>query len=353
MMPYKVFLVYPKEIAQYRKELVGQFAAFERAGMLECWYDEKIPRGEDWDTEIIKHLEAADMVLLFTCAEFFMSDFICEKELPLALRMREEKRAVVIPILVSPVNLAGPVAAIASLPNNRKPVTTWPDRTQAWADVVYHLKKYFNERLTNHNDNAANMRPWQQDSINACLELRPFNAIKKQIAETIDKADSIWVLCRTGLGLWNDFGSELGRLYLSHPDSRLIVIDPQGEAFRSTRHEWIPWHLERTQPFDDYQSRSKTFLENLCSTSQRETIRKLNILLPLVVLIVNPGAQDNSRTMMFIEYPTNGSAGKFTHGGYQEKPWLKVTKQDHPAFYQGFHGSFLEFWKQAEPLCPI
>ncbi len=353
-MPYQIFIVYPKQIADLRDELIGHFAALERAGEVECWYDEKIRRGDPVHEEIMRHLEAADMVLLLTCAEFFSSDYIQDKELPLARKLHDEGRAVVIPILVKPYVATGFITELAALPNNRKPVTAWSDRTEAWCDVVGRLKKdYFDARPTNANDSKTSARTWAQDTTNACLELRPFNSIREQVREAIGKADSIWVLCRTGLGLWQDFGDKLGRFYLPHSSSRLIVIDPQGEAFRSTRHEWIPWHLKPGQSFDNYQDRFEGRLKELCPNSQKEIIiKKINVLLPLLVLIVNPGVQEKTRTVMFIEYPTNGSAGKFTHGGYQDKPWLKVTPQDHPLFFDGFYRSFLDFWDKAEPYCP-
>ena len=184
------------------------------------------------------------------------------------------------------------------------------------------------------------------------LILKPFSNVSADIKYAIGNADHVWLLCRTGLGYWKDFGEELDYLFKKKKSekNRLLVLDPQGEAFASTRHEWMPWDYNKTQAFDDYQATAKVFLDNLFKQSNEKTIKIFNVILHLVVLIVNANGEDNNSKVMFVEYPSNGVAGMLSHGGYQEKLFLKLTPNEHEDFYQSFYNSFDELWLNATSL---
>ncbi|HKO54623.1 MAG TPA: FxSxx-COOH system tetratricopeptide repeat protein [Thermoanaerobaculia bacterium] len=62
------------------------------------WWDGEIPPGSEWNAEIEKQLDDADLVLLGISADFLNSEFIREHELPHALR----RPGPVIPIILRP-----------------------------------------------------------------------------------------------------------------------------------------------------------------------------------------------------------------------------------------------------------
>jgi len=68
---------------------------------MQVWDDSRIESGTEWQTEIIKALQRSRIALLLISANFFASDFIWIKELPLLLSAAENDGTVVLPLIIS------------------------------------------------------------------------------------------------------------------------------------------------------------------------------------------------------------------------------------------------------------
>jgi hypothetical protein len=91
----------------------------ERVGLIESWYDRNIGAGDDWRKEIDDHLREADFILLLISSDFVASDYCYEVEMKFALKLHEENKAVVIPILLRTVAFESlPFANLQALPAN-------------------------------------------------------------------------------------------------------------------------------------------------------------------------------------------------------------------------------------------
>src|SRR6185437_12234254 len=140
--PTRVFYSYSHKDAALRDELETHLAALKRGGIIQGWSDRDITGGQEWAGQIDSNLEAADMILLLVSADFINSDYCYDKEMARALERHEAGTARVIPIVLRPVDWeTTPFHKLQALPTSAKAVTTWPNRDEAWVDVVRGIRQ--------------------------------------------------------------------------------------------------------------------------------------------------------------------------------------------------------------------
>jgi Subtilase family/TIR domain len=141
--PVKVFCSYSHHDVSLWLEFKSHLSPMERTGLIEVWSDQAIPAGTEWEPQIYKKLESANLVLLFVSSFFVASDYCYSKEMKRALERHRAGNARVIPILVRPVDVAGtPVAELQMLPSGNQPVSTgFPDPHVGWAAVAAKLRE--------------------------------------------------------------------------------------------------------------------------------------------------------------------------------------------------------------------
>jgi CheY-like chemotaxis protein len=151
--PVTLFYSYAHEDEPLREELQDHLAILERRGVIRSWHDRAIVPGHDWSHEIDQHLREADLVLLLISKDFIASDYIMGVELGLAMERQQRGDATVVPILLRPVDLQPEDAQDMpfvdllkpqGLPRDLKPVTTWPNRDEAWTQVAGGLRATVN-----------------------------------------------------------------------------------------------------------------------------------------------------------------------------------------------------------------
>jgi replicative DNA helicase len=139
--PLSAFISYSHKDESLRADLVSHMSLLKRQGLITDWYDRMIVPGQDGNKEIDSNLERADIVLFLVSADFIESLYCWEKELTRSLDRHEAGQTVVIPIIVRAVDLEGaPFQYIQSLPTDRKPVTSWSNKDEAWLDVVQGIR---------------------------------------------------------------------------------------------------------------------------------------------------------------------------------------------------------------------
>jgi len=142
-----LFYSYAHEDASLRDELAKHLRAMERRGVLRGWHDREISAGAEWQGEIDRHLQTADVVLLLISPDFMASDYCYDIELAEALRRHTLGECVVIPVILRPVDLDGaPFMALQALPSQGRPVVLWQDRDAAFADVAAGIREAVTQR---------------------------------------------------------------------------------------------------------------------------------------------------------------------------------------------------------------
>jgi len=142
MEPVDLFYSYAHEDEKLRDELDGHLALLRRKGVIRPWHDRGIVPGQEWDKTIDEQLAMADLILLLVSMDFLNSDYIWGKELATAIERARRGDASVIPVLLRAVDLEdAPFAHLQGLPTDLRPVTSWPNRDEAWTDVAKGIRR--------------------------------------------------------------------------------------------------------------------------------------------------------------------------------------------------------------------
>ena len=139
---YHAFVSYSQTDERYRQKLDISLAQLRRNRLISFWHDRRILPGQEWDREIDKHLESADIVLVLLSPDFLASDYAYGREMSRAMERHHSGEAIVAPIILRPCDWHhSPLAALQALPSNGRPVSSWPNRDQAWLDVAQGLRR--------------------------------------------------------------------------------------------------------------------------------------------------------------------------------------------------------------------
>jgi hypothetical protein len=113
----------------------------KREGLIESWHDRKITAGSEVDNSIDEKVETAQVILLLVSPDFLASAYCYEREMQRAMKRHDEGSARVIPIILRPCDWrSAPFGKLLAAPKDGKPVTKWPDRDDAFLDIVQKIR---------------------------------------------------------------------------------------------------------------------------------------------------------------------------------------------------------------------
>ena len=108
--------------------------------MIREWYDREITAGTDWKGQIDQHLNSSGVILLLVSAAFLDSDYCYDVEMRRALERYDQGEARVIPVILRDGWRLAPFGKLKALPTDEKPVTSWNNRHEAFADVAQGIR---------------------------------------------------------------------------------------------------------------------------------------------------------------------------------------------------------------------
>ncbi|MEO0982195.1 MAG: toll/interleukin-1 receptor domain-containing protein [Pseudomonadota bacterium] len=94
------FISYAHEDRDDCRELMKHLSLLKRAGIADFWADMSIRAGRAWGSEIETRLVSCDIAVFLVSADMAESEYIRDKELPLALQRRDRGECEVVPILL-------------------------------------------------------------------------------------------------------------------------------------------------------------------------------------------------------------------------------------------------------------
>ena len=146
-MPVKIFFCYAHEDESLLNKLKTQLRPLQRQGFIDVWHDRDIRAGIEWEQEIGKHLNSADIVLLLVSPDFMDSDYCYGTEMKQALERHERKEARVIPVILRPVYWQGVLGKLQGLPKDAIPILNqyWHSLDDAFFDVAESIRKVVEE----------------------------------------------------------------------------------------------------------------------------------------------------------------------------------------------------------------
>ena len=136
----KLFISYAHEDEKWRAKFAPNLALLEREGLVEVWCDLKIKAGDDWDDEIKRKLNEADIFLFLMSTDLLASKYVQDVELPIARMRHEGKTARIIPVVVRACSWTRFLGDIQGLPTGAVALKEWRDKDQAFHDVETGLR---------------------------------------------------------------------------------------------------------------------------------------------------------------------------------------------------------------------
>lgn len=146
-MSIEVFFSYSHKDEDLRDEMAKHLTILKRQGVITTWHDREISAGTEWAGAIDAHMNSAQVILLLISPDFLASDYCWDIELKRAMERHEAREARVIPVILRPVDNwnEAPFGKLQAFPTNGKPVTTWANRDEAFANVAQAIRKAVQE----------------------------------------------------------------------------------------------------------------------------------------------------------------------------------------------------------------
>ena len=130
----------------------------KRNGVISGWHDRKITGGREWQGEIDEHLNSAQIILLLVSPDFLASDYCWDVEVKRAMERHEAGEARVIPVILRAVDFRGaPFHKVQGFPEDQKPITSWPNRDEAFQDVATGIRKVVGELISDGKGAAGRL----------------------------------------------------------------------------------------------------------------------------------------------------------------------------------------------------
>jgi TIR domain len=145
----KIFISYSHSDRSFLEDLQKQLAQLSRNREIEIWTDKNIAPGGPWNEEIHKHLQSTDVILLLVSSDYLHSNYSYEVEVTAAMNRHAEGKATVIPIILRPCDWVNtPFAKLQALPSNAVAVSVWPNKDEAYLNIVDGIKRKIARRET-------------------------------------------------------------------------------------------------------------------------------------------------------------------------------------------------------------
>lgn len=149
-MPVEIFCCYARKDQHYLEELKKHLNLLERRGLINLWHDRKILPGINWKSEIDKHLNTSNIILLLVSPDFMASDYCYGVELQRAIERHRIGEARIIPVIIRPIDWEEtPLGEFQALPTNRKPIAEWLSRDRAFREVARGINEVVMTFLSN------------------------------------------------------------------------------------------------------------------------------------------------------------------------------------------------------------
>lgn len=142
--PVEIFCCYAREDQPLLQCLKAQLMPLQRQGFITLWADIDISAGSEWEKELEKHLDTAQVIILLVSPDFMASDYCYSKEMKRAMERHENGEAHIIPIILRPVYWQkAPFGKLQAFPTDAKPVTDsrWHTQDEAFFNIAEGIRR--------------------------------------------------------------------------------------------------------------------------------------------------------------------------------------------------------------------
>lgn len=184
-----LFFSYSHKDEDLRNELEVHLSALKRQDVISTWHDRRITAGTELDGAIDRNLDSADVILLLVSPDFINSDYCYKTEMERAMERHRSGDARVIPVILRPCDWHDlKFGKLLATPTDGKPVTKWPNRDEAFLEVVKAIKAALKEmeQKTNRATSVvkSEARPWTEAVTESLAGPRSSNLrVRKQFTD--------------------------------------------------------------------------------------------------------------------------------------------------------------------------
>lgn len=179
------FISYSHKNENYLERLHTHLANLKRDGLIHTWTDEAIMAGEKFEESISGSLKDSTIFIALLSPDYIGSKYCYEKEFELALKMQEEGKIIIIPIILEPCDwLSTPFNQFKALPKDGKPISDWSNINTAFLGVIQgirHLLENQGSIEIQGNDKNVNLK-----AVRSYKVKKDFDSIEK--LEFVEKA---------------------------------------------------------------------------------------------------------------------------------------------------------------------
>jgi len=144
-----IFISYSHKDRSWCDRLAAHLSGISKEVVKEVWFDPQILPGADWDAEIQRRLNNADVVILLISENFLAAKF-CPFEVERALQLREAGKCVIVPVLLRHcIYKSLGLGTIDSSPHGGQPIdsSAWHDKSLALTTVAQEIEAVARVRL--------------------------------------------------------------------------------------------------------------------------------------------------------------------------------------------------------------
>jgi internalin A len=136
----KIFISYSKDDLSLVNEFQDHLSSLKRDGIISTWYCTELIAGGEWDKDIKKHFDEADIVCFMVSSNLMRTDYIHKYEITKAFEKKKNDDSFkIIPVILdfcswSTVN--NNLSNFTALPYTAKPVCDFDNKNMAWYVIV-------------------------------------------------------------------------------------------------------------------------------------------------------------------------------------------------------------------------
>ena len=147
--PISIYLSYAQKDEALKLDFEDYLVIMQQTGLISSRVERQVQSGTDWSQIIDPRLLTADLVLILMSPSLLASGYCSGAEVRKAFESNKTGETRIIPIILHYVNLAGnPLERIQSLPRDRIPVSSWPNRNEAWENIDMAIREVIKD-MTN------------------------------------------------------------------------------------------------------------------------------------------------------------------------------------------------------------
>lgn len=158
----RAFISYSHKDQVYLERIQTALSHIKREGLLDSWTDNQINLGDKLDLRINNELLSSNLFIALVSPDYLASNYCYEAEFNKALKLEEEGKLKIIPIICRPCEWQRtPLQEFIAIPKDGKAISLWTNEDSAYFDISENVRKFLDHKVF-----ITNSEPKLQGAIN-------------------------------------------------------------------------------------------------------------------------------------------------------------------------------------------